>query len=210
MIYEKLNSGSPHDNPKKNAGFFSLLTFAWLNGLLKQGSESPLENDDLPPLLKEDQSQELTQNLESLWFLSRCNETTGRAKSKRLIKTARLWHALLGLVPASEKVFVMMLTSTLTVVRVIQPLFLIGLLVELRKESPIYQKWSYLYAAGVCLCAWVIAIFKCHCDYRSAMIGMRMRSALLGLIYKKVRVSLLKIFLFTSMDILPDAKFSLF
>ena len=185
MTYKKLSSGCPQDNAKKNAGYFSLVTFAWLNELLKQGNERPLENDDLPPLLKEDQSEELTQNLESLWFLS-CNETRGQAKSKRLIKTARLWNALLRLVPASERVFVMMLASTITVVRVIQPLFLIGLLVELRKESPIYQKWIYLYAAGVCLCAWVIAIFKCHCHYRSVMIEMRMSSALLGLMYKKV------------------------
>ena len=184
MSYERLNSGRPPENPKENAGFFSLLTFVWLNDLLKQGNEKPLENDNLPPLLKDDQSQALTQNLQTAWLSSSENEP---AKSiKRWLKTARLWLALLKIVPLSEKVLLMMLASSIAVFRVMQPLFLIGLLAELMKESLDSQRGIYLYASGVCLCTWFIAICKCHCDYRSSMVGMRMRSAILGLIYKKV------------------------
>ena len=155
-----------------------------MNELLKQGNKRPLENDDLPPLLKEDQSQELTQNLECLWFLS--SNKSGHIKCENWIKTARLWRALLRLVPTSEKVFVMTLAYLHMVLCVTQPLFLIGLIADLAKQYPLQQPWIYFHAAGVCLCTWLIVICKCHCDYRSSMIGMRLRSAILGLIYKKV------------------------
>ena len=184
MDYEKLSSNSVPENPKQNAGFFSLLTFTWLNYLLRQGNKRPLENDDLPPLLKEDKSEPLTQHLEKEWSLG-CDESQP-GKSHRWIKTARLWYALLRLVPTSERVLVMSLASLHAIVRISQPLFLIGMLAELMEKSSASQMWIYLYAAGVCLCTWLIAISQCHFDYRSSMVGMRMRSAILGLVYKKV------------------------
>lgn len=182
MSYEKLGTGGLPTNPKETASFFSLLTFSWLNDLLKRGNQRSLENDDLPALLKEDQSQALTKDLEKEWSRNcKLANTTSTC-----VKTANLWRSLLNLVPASEKAFVLILASTHIVLRLIQPLFLIGLLAEMMKESLVDHTWIYLYATGVCLSTWVIAISKCHCDYRSTMIGMRMRSALLGIIYKKV------------------------
>ena len=178
--YEKLDKGPSPTNPKQAASFFSLLSFSWLNDLLKRGNQRPLENDDLPALLEEDQSKKLTKNLEKEW--SRICNPAGNT----LRKTGNLWRALFSIVPASEKAFVLILASTHIVLRLMQPLFLIGLLAELMKEASVDHTWTYLYATGVCLSTWVIAISTCHCDYRSTMIGMRMRSALLGVIYKKV------------------------
>ncbi|KAJ7376022.1 hypothetical protein OS493_037414 [Desmophyllum pertusum] len=184
MSYEKLGTERLHTNPKETAGFFSLLTFTWLNDLLKLGNQRPLDNDDLPPLLEEDQSETLANNLEKEW-----SRNYKPPISESWIKTARLWSALLSIVPTSEKAFVLMLASTHIVLRLMQPLFLIGLLAELTKESPLQvdHTWIYVYATGVCSSTWLIAISKCHCDYRSSMIAMRMRSALLGVIYKKVQ-----------------------
>ncbi|XP_078376964.1 ATP-binding cassette sub-family C member 4-like [Oculina patagonica] len=182
MSYEKLGTEGLPTSPKETASFFSLLTFSWLNELLKRGNQRSLENDDLPALLKEYQSQALTKDLEKEW--SRNCEPANTTTT--CIKTVKLWRALFNLVPASEKAFVLILASTHIVLRLIQPLFLIGLIAELMKESLVDRTWTYLYAAGVCLSTWVIAISKCHCDYRSTMIGMRMRSALLGVIYKQV------------------------
>ena len=47
--------------------FIFASTFSWLNNLLKQGSQRALENDDLPPLLKEDDNEALTKKLEKEW-----------------------------------------------------------------------------------------------------------------------------------------------
>ena len=182
MSYQKLDTGCSLTNPKENASLFSLLTFSWLNDLLKRGSQRALENDDLPPLLEEDNNQALTKNLEKEWTRNCKPENT----AKTWIRTAKLWRALWNLVPTSEKALVLTLSSTHIVLRLIQPLFLIGLLAELMKETSINVRWIYLSASGVCLSTWLIAISKCHCDYRSSMIGMRMRSALLAVIYKKV------------------------
>ena len=182
MSYQKLNTGCSITNPKEKASLFSLLTFSWLNNLLKRGSQRALENDDLPPLLEEDDNQALTKNLEKEWSQScKAAHTT-----ETWIRTAILWRALWNLIPASEKVLVLTLASTHIVLRILQPLFLIALLAELMKESSGDTRWICLSASGVCLSAWLIAISKCHCDYRSSMIGMRVRSALLGVIYKKV------------------------
>ena len=182
MSYEKLRTGRLSTNPKETASFFSLLTFSWLNYLLKLGNLRPLESDDLPALLEEDQSQTLTKSLEKEWSRN-CKPAN---TSIKWIKTANLWLALLNLVPASEKAFVLILASTHIVLRLLQPLFLVGLLAELMKEPSVDHTWIYLYATGVCLSTWIIAISKCHCDYRATMMGMRMRSALLGVIYKRV------------------------
>ena len=182
MSYQKLDTGCFPTNPKENASLFSRLTFSWLNDVLKRGSQRALENDDLPPLLEEDNNQALTKNLEKEWSRSCKPEHTART----WIKTAKLWRALWNLVPTSEKALVLTLASTHIVLRLIQPLFLIGLLAELMKETSMNGRWIYLNACGVCLSTWLIAISKCHCDYRSSMIGMRVRSALLGVIYKKV------------------------
>ena len=182
MSYQKLNTGCWVSNPKENATLFSLLTFSWLNNLLKQGSQRALENDDLPPLLKEDDNEALTKKLEKEWSRNcKASRTT-----ETWIKTATLWRALWNLVPASEKVLVLSLALTHIVLRLLQPLFLIGLLAELMKEPLGDGRRIYLSASGVCLSTWFIAISKCHCDYRSSMIGMRVRSALQGVIYKKV------------------------
>ena len=182
MSYEKLNTGPSLTNPKENAGLCSLLIFAWLNDLLKRGSQRALENDDLPPLLEEDENQGLTKNLEKEWSRNCKSEHA----SKTWIRSAKLWGAFWNLVPTSEKALVLTLASTHIILRLLQPLFLIGLLAELMKESSADRGWIYLSALGVCLCTWLIAISTCHCDYRSSMIGMRVRSALLGVIYKKV------------------------
>ena len=182
MSYEKLNTGCSLTNPKENASLCSLLTFSWLNDLLKRGSQRALENDDLPPLLKEDENQGLTNKLEQEWSRNCKSEHT----TKTWIRSAKLWRAFWNLVPTSEKALVLTLASTHIVLRLLQPLFLIGLLAELTKESSADREWIYLSASGVCLTTWLIAISKCHCDYRSSMIGMRVRSALLGVIYKKV------------------------
>ena len=180
--YQKLNTGCLTINPKENATLFSLLTFSWLNNLLEQGSQRAIENDDLPPLLKEDDNEALTKKLETEWSRNcKAARTTGT-----WIRTAILWRALWSLVPTSEKALVLTLASTPMALRLLQPLFLIGLLAELMKEPSGDRRRIYLSATGVCLSTWLIAISKCHCDYRSSMIGMRVRSALQGVIYKKV------------------------
>lgn len=61
--------------------------------MLKQGNKRPLENDDLPPLLKEDQNEALVEHLQKEWILI-CDESKP-GESKGWIKTAKLWGAFL-------------------------------------------------------------------------------------------------------------------
>ena len=145
--YQKLNTGCLVTNPKENATLFSLLTFSWLNSLLKQGSQRALENDDLPPLLKEDDNEALTKKLETEWS----RNCKAARTTETWLRTAILWRALWNLVPTSEKALVLTLASTPKALRLLQPLFLIGLLAELMKESSGDKRGIYLSATSVCL-----------------------------------------------------------
>ena len=173
-------------NPKENAGFASLVTFSWLTGLMTVGQNRPLESEDLFPLLTEDQSEELTEKLERKW---QQKNAEGESKARRW-KGLRLVRALCGITPVSEYCIMATLAILDTIARVTQPLFLIGLLGYLMKDSTaVYDPWAYSYACGISITAFVMAVSKCHLDYRSSLVGMRIRAGLLGFIYKRVSQS---------------------
>ena len=50
-------------NPKETASFLSLLTFSWLNNVLKLGSKQPLEEKHLLPLETSFQAEKLVADL---------------------------------------------------------------------------------------------------------------------------------------------------
>ena len=68
--YEKVNSdeeGKNNVNPVLNANIFSRITIWWMNKIFVTGNKRPLEEDDLFPLLEEDKSEVLTENLQQEW-----------------------------------------------------------------------------------------------------------------------------------------------
>ena len=171
-------------NPKQNAGFWSLVTFSWLTGLMTVGKNRPLESEDMFPLLTEDQSEELTERLEAKWKETKTEENC-KAKSR---KGMRLLRALWGITPVSEYCLIATLLTLDNISRLTQPLLLIELLALLMKDSPkaAYNPRAYYYACGISITAFIMAVSKCHLDYRSSMVGMRIRAGLLGFMYKRV------------------------
>lgn len=65
------NSGSStegeHVELYENAGFFSLATFSWLDGILSMGKKKPLELEDMPPLPTEDSTEAMYETFKSSW-----------------------------------------------------------------------------------------------------------------------------------------------
>jgi len=51
--------GAPLWNPRAKAGFLSLLTFSWMNNVLKLGSKQPLEEKHLFPEESSNQAERL-------------------------------------------------------------------------------------------------------------------------------------------------------
>ena len=65
-------------NPREKAGFFSLLTFSWINDILKLGSKQPLEEKHLFPVETSNQAERLvaaTWRGNGWWKKERLNKT---------------------------------------------------------------------------------------------------------------------------------------
>ena len=177
MTFEKVPSSQTRVNPRATAGFFSFLSFYWLNDLLKLGNARPLEADDLYPLLPEHESEKLTDTLERAWKVE-CKRAEHASPS--------LLKALLSLTNLTEYLFVMTLAFSRSVNNVLIPIFASLLLATLEEKIPENNYLLYVYGLALSLCAFsavfVIQLF----EYRASLIGMKICTALTGLLYKKV------------------------
>lgn len=182
--YRRLDSETiQKENPKKNANIFSILSFWWLGELLALGNKRPLENYDLFPLLDEDKTQTSTENLQRTWN----EEKTIHAANKQG-SGYRLLKAIIRAFPCTDYMFIFSTSLLTSVCEVLQPVFLSLLLPELIQSSGNSKGFSlaYVYAAGICLSSF-LRIFVTHQSRHNAdLMSLRWKSAVIGLIYKKV------------------------
>ena len=162
-------------NPKVDAGFFSQLMFSWLNGLVELGNIRPLKEEDLPSLLPDHVSKSLTEKLEAAWE----QELNGKS-------TPRLWKALYGLTPSYEYILIELLALTRAACLLCLTILLSFLLSSLTGSNLESSHLTYVYGAAMCLCSLILTFTMCHFEYRASMVGIRVRAAISGLLYKKV------------------------
>ena len=195
--YEKIETEEKRTNPQTEASIFSILSFWWLNEIFSKGNKRPLQNKDLFPLLDEDKCQEATEKLQRLW-----DEEVAKHPPKNIADTYtgfprklfqwvpcgggyRLLFALLQLHSWRQYVFVFLLALLYGLGNVLQPACLSLLLPELLKPSR--DHWlAYVYAAGICLSSLLRVLASKHFTYKSLEIPQRWKSAVVGMIYKKV------------------------
>ena len=176
--YEKLNddqSDGRKPNPKVDAGFFSQLMFSWLSGLVKLGNIRPLKEEDLPSLLPDHVSKSLTEKLEAAWE----QELNGKS-------TPRLWKALYGLTSSYEYILIELLVFMRAACLLCLTILLSFLLAALTDSNVESSHLTYVYGAAMCLCSLILTFTMCHYEYRASMVGIRVRTAVSGLLYKKV------------------------
>ena len=177
MDYKKLPDETKSD-PKKEAGFFSLLTFWWMNGVFKTGAQRPLQESDFLPLQEEDETQRLTEKIQKLW---------NREKKKREQsgKHPRFWKCVLMAVSLRQLALIIFTALMDSACRVLQPL-LLGFLVSEMMTPRNDRTFMYICAAGM----FVVAVIKClsthHYAYNTFAIGMRLMAALKGVVYHQV------------------------
>jgi ABC-type multidrug transport system fused ATPase/permease subunit len=56
-----------HLTPEETSGFFTILTFSWMNDLMKKGYQRPLEEQDLPDLQNQYKSRNVSRDFEYYW-----------------------------------------------------------------------------------------------------------------------------------------------
>lgn len=174
--YKKIIDRDSEDN----LNILSPLFFQWMNEVVKIGSERTLENDDFVPLSKENQTRPATEKLQTKW-------NDEKASCKRDGKKPKLWRSVIKTVSVKEA-FIIVLTGFLdSVCRILQPLFL-GFVVSALISAEEPQKNVLLYICALAMAAnyFIKNICMHQYFYRSALLGVKLCSALKGLVYIKV------------------------
>ena len=173
--YRKI-AGSAHS---ENISFFSSLFYRWMNILMKTGSERAVDENDLLPLKEETTSWFLTKKLQAKW-------SENIADSKIYDVKPKLWKSVLKMLTAKEKMIFVSAMSVETLCHILQPLLLGYLVKSLMTAEP--HKMYLLYGSAIALgINGVTSSVATHqADYHCELLGIKISSALKGLVYMKV------------------------
>ena len=163
----------------ENVSFLSTLLFRWMNDVLKSGNERAIDETDFLSLNEECTACFLTEQLQSKW-------TDETANSKRHDKQPKLWKSVLKMLTTREAMILFVTATVLLFCRVLQPL-LLGYLVKSLMMAEL-QHHFLLY--GCALALGINELIGSLCwhqfDYRCEVFGIRISSAVKGLVYVKV------------------------
>ena len=167
------------ENDIENVSFVSLIFFQWMNSVFKTGNERPLEANDLLPLSEENCTSSLTERLQSEWR----NENT---KCKGNGKRPKLWKSVIKMVFVKDGMIIVFTGALYTIFNLLQPLFLGYLISALISAEPQENYLFYGCALAMGINTLISSLSMHHMDYRSELLGVRISSALKGLVYLKV------------------------
>ena len=161
------------------ASFVSLLFFQWMNNVFKTGSQRPLEENDLLPLSEENLTSSLTERLHKKW---RKENTKCKGKGKR----PKLWKSVIKMLSVKDGMIIVFTGLLRTICGLLQPLFLGYLISGLTSAEPQHNYLLYGYALAMGIITLISGLSMHQADYRCELLGIRISSALKGLIYLKV------------------------
>uniref|UniRef100_A0AAQ4PBC7 ABC-type glutathione-S-conjugate transporter n=1 Tax=Gasterosteus aculeatus aculeatus TaxID=481459 RepID=A0AAQ4PBC7_GASAC len=195
--------------PVKDASFLSKILFWWFTGLVVKGYRTPLEAEDLWTLREEDTSRKIIAELEEDWT-DECAKVqkqekalaAGAALGSRLPDQAQLLRKLQKeqssgfflLRTMARKFGPYFLTGTLYIIfhdafmfaipQVINFLLRSLLLDFMRDEdAPLWK--GYFYATLMFLLSCLQSLFNHQYMYTCFTVGMRVKTAVMGLVYRK-------------------------
>ncbi|XP_014466254.2 ATP-binding cassette sub-family C member 6 isoform X1 [Alligator mississippiensis] len=195
--------------PEASASFVSRITYWWFSGLLWKGYRQPLEAKDLWSLMKENSSEEIVSQLEKEWkmYCDRNRQKAGSIKfekdQQREADTTEAGEKQVLLQPedCQSKSLLKALWSMFgtyflfgTLSLVICDVFLFSVpkifsfFLEFMKdqESPSWK--GYFYAGLMFFLACLQTLFEQRYMYTCLVIGVRLKTAVTGLVYRKILV----------------------
>ena len=169
-------------HPLITANFLSILTFWWMNGIFRKGNKRPLNQSDFLPLHHQDRTRDLTERLQKQWNsdLQKCNEDGTEPK---------LWKSVMKMIPFKEFCVSWLLILLESVAQVMQPL-LIGIFVHFLRSGNADPVYLYL-CAGLMTLNGFLYLFSNISYFHLELLGMKLRSALQGLVYLKVGATII-------------------
>ena len=173
-----MDDASTH-NPRETASFISILTFSWISHLLKFGSQHPLEKKHLFPLETSFQAEKLTGDLEREWLA----EERASEQSRR---PPRLWRAMMRVLSYRDYIIVGILRILYSFTFNVMPLILWFFLRSLSSASD--KNYTSTLPFIICIAVVFVArsVFIAQGQIRADMMAIKLKVALIGLVYKKV------------------------
>uniref|UniRef100_A0AAQ4S7T9 ABC-type glutathione-S-conjugate transporter n=1 Tax=Gasterosteus aculeatus aculeatus TaxID=481459 RepID=A0AAQ4S7T9_GASAC len=190
--------------PVKDASFLSKILFWWFTGLVVKGYRTPLEAEDLWTLREEDTSRKIIAELEEDWT-DECAKVqkqekalaAGAALGSRLPDQAQLLRKLQKeqssgfflLRTMARKFGPYFLTGTLYIIFHDAFMFAIpqvlSLLLDFMRDedAPLWK--GYFYATLMFLLSCLQSLFNHQYMYTCFTVGMRVKTAVMGLVYRK-------------------------
>uniref|UniRef100_A0A0D9YQR9 ABC transporter C family member 3 n=1 Tax=Oryza glumipatula TaxID=40148 RepID=A0A0D9YQR9_9ORYZ len=160
-----------------DAGFFSIITFSWMGPLLDLGRRKALDLDDVPTLDDNDSVQGILPNFEaklvSVSGSGKYTDVTTIKLVKALVLTT--WKLIL---------FTAVCALLRTVSSYVGP-YLIEYFVDYLNRSPRSAKEGYILVLSFVVAQFIEGLSSRHLLFRSQQLGVRVRSALVAVIYQK-------------------------
>ena len=146
---------------------------------MKTGSERAVDENDLLPLKEETTSWFLTKKLQAKW-------TEETAHSQIYDVKPKLWKSILKMLTAKEKMIFVSAMSVETLCHILQPL-LLGHLVKSLMTAELHNMYL-LYSSAIALGinGVISSVAMHHANYQCELLGIKISSALKGLVYMKV------------------------
>uniref|UniRef100_A0A8B9LYP1 ABC-type glutathione-S-conjugate transporter n=1 Tax=Astyanax mexicanus TaxID=7994 RepID=A0A8B9LYP1_ASTMX len=186
--------------PVEDASFLSKILFWWFSGLVVKGYRSPLKAEDLWSLRKEDTSEKIIGDLEREWTTQCAKLQHVTALGCRITEQTQLLHKLRQeqssgflLLRTLAKTFgPFFLTGTLCLIIHDAFMFSIPQVLSLLlsfvgdKDVPLWK--GYLFAFTMFLLSCLQSLFNHQYMYSCFTVGMRVKTAVMGLVYRKALV----------------------
>uniref|UniRef100_A0A4W6BWQ9 ABC-type glutathione-S-conjugate transporter n=1 Tax=Lates calcarifer TaxID=8187 RepID=A0A4W6BWQ9_LATCA len=188
-------ASSPHNGPPDYASFLSKILFWWFTGLVVKGYRTPLAAEDLWTLREEDTSHKIISELEQNWTEKAL--ASGVALGSRLPDQAQLLRKLQKeqssgfflLRTLARKFGPYFLTGTLCIIFHDAFMFAIPQVLSLLlgfmrdEDAPLWK--GYFYATLMFLLSCLQSLFNHQYMYTCFTVGMRVKTAVMGLVYRK-------------------------
>ena len=171
----------PNDDDAEKVSFLSLFLFQWMNNVFKTGSERALDENDFLPLSEENSTSSVTERLQTKW-----NDEI--ANSKRKENKPKLWKSIFRMLSVKEVLLVVFTGLLFVIYCLLAPLFLGYLMIILISGEQ--QKNNLPYGCALAVAMGINALVGCfamhHFSYQCELQGIRISSAIKGLVYRKV------------------------
>ncbi|KAK7380441.1 hypothetical protein VNO78_32952 [Psophocarpus tetragonolobus] len=175
-LNDRFNEVDPisYVTPFAKAGFFSRISFWWLNPLMKRGQKKTLQDEDIPKLRQLDRAE-----TSYLLFIEQLN----RQKEKELSSQSFVWIIILC---HWREILISGIFALLKVLSQSAGPLLLNAFILVAEGNGSYKYEGYVLAISIFFTKVIESLSQRQWYFRSRLIGMNVKSLLSTCIYKKL------------------------